>query len=435
MKRAPLIIAFIISAISASPALPITLQQGLDMALKSSPQIISAQKKLNASEARLGQARSYVLPNISASGSAGRTYQQPVELNVPGFGEISTAPDSPTDVSSYTFTLNQMIYNGGAINGMAIAYYSYLSSKEDLRRAKQDAAYKVESSYYLMINAEKAHNISVDMVKSLNKYVEQIKVLYDSDFVTKADVLRVQTQLESAKQTEISARKGEKLAMLSLNSILGLPLTSETVPVIDEKESSREPLSLDSLLNAAYQQRPDWISYKLAEQSADAGLSIAYSGYLPSFAIVGTYGRNIVKYPNDADQDSNSNLLSWRALVSGSWTLFDGLDTPNKVAEAQANLDALKADGMTLRDAVALDVTSNYYELLSAFERVEEARTAEDMARKMMRLAEMNFSQLLDAQTAYHEAQLELLSALYDLELAKAGLNKAIGKDVYAART
>jgi outer membrane protein len=168
-------------------------------------------------------------------------------------------------------------------------------------------------------------------------------------------------------------------------------------------------------------------------------VSVSYSGYMPSFALVGSYGKTIISYEDKADQDLNSNLLSWRALITGSWTLFDGMDTPNKVAESQANLDALRADGKTLSDAIELDVTSDYYELLSSYERVEAARTAEDMARKMMRFAELNFSQriytsvqLLDSQNAYHVAQLDLLSAIYDMELAKAKLNKAVGQDIYS---
>jgi outer membrane protein len=435
MKRALPLIVLLLIVCFAMPSMSITLQESVNMALNNNPELISAQKKLNASEARLGQARSYLLPSLSVSGSAGKTYQQPQEIIFQGMA-FATAPDKQNDLSTYSFTLSQMLYNGGAINGMAIAYYSYSSAKEDLRNAMQDAAYKTAAAYYGLINAEKAHDISIDMVKSLNRYVEQVNVLYNADLVTKADVLRVQTQLENAKQQEISARKGELLARLSLNSILGLPLTSETAPVIDDKETSKEALSLSSLLDTAYKKRPDWLSYKLAEQTADAMLSISYSGYMPNFALVGTYGRTIVNYEDAADQDYNSNLLSWRALITGSWTLFDGMNTPNKVEESRANLDALRADGKILSDAIALDVTSDYYELLSSYERVEGARSAEDMARKMMKFAEMNFSQhiytsvqLLDSQTAYHAAQLDLMSAIYDMELAKVKLNKAVGSD------
>jgi outer membrane protein len=438
MKRGLAFCILLITACLAVPAMPITLKESVDMALSSNPQVLSAQKKLNASEARLGQARSYLLPSLSVAGSVGKMYQEPSVINVPGVGTFSTAPDSQNDISTYSFTLSQMIYNGGAINGMAIAYYAYSSAKEEVRNAMLDAAYNVASAYYALINAKKAHDISADMVDSLRRYVEQVNVLYNSDLVTKADVLRVQTQLENAKQQEILARKDERLARLSLNSVIGIPLTEETTPVIDEKEVSMESLSLSSLLDKAYKQRPDWLSYKLAEQTADAMVSVSYSGYMPNFALVGSYGKTIINYEDKADQDYNSNLLSWRALITGSWTLFDGMDTPNKVAESQANLDALRADGKTLSDAIALDVTSDYYELLSSYDRVAAARTAEDMARKMMRFAELNFSQriytsvqLLDSQNAYHVAQLDLLSAIYDMELAKAKLNKAVGQDIY----
>lgn len=433
MKFRSFIYPLIFFVLSGSSAYAITMKESIDSAYKNNPQLISAQKMLNASEARLGQARSFLMPNISVSGAAGQIYQQPYSIVI-GTTEFSTTPDQAADVSTYAFTLNQLIYNGGAINGMAMAYYQYESAKEGLRKTRQEVAYEVASGYYGVIKAEKAHSIMDDSEKSMKRYVDQMQVFYDAGLATKADVLRLQTELESARQQEILARSAEKISRLSFNSLLGLPLSTEAEPTIETVVSSKEVPSLDKLLETAYKQRPDWLSFKLLEQTADAGLNIAYSGYLPTIAVSGSYG-----YTNTAYKDfsgSNSNLLSWKAVVSGSWTLFDGLNTSNKVEEAYNELQAIRAEKQTLSDAVALDVTSNYYEFVSTFERVDSAMAAEDMARKMMRLAEMNFdqrvytsTQLLDAQTAYHKAQLDLLSAQYDLELAKAKLDKAVGID------
>jgi outer membrane protein len=437
IKRSYIYIAIILLVFSAQ-TFAITMKESVDAAFNNNPQLLSAQKKLNASEARLGQARSYLMPTIAVTGATGQSYQQPMSILI-GTSEFSTTPDKAADISTYSLTLSQMLYNGGAINGMAIAYYSFLSSKEDLRRTKQDVAYKVASGYYGVINAEKAHSILQDSVKSLKRYVAQMNVFYDADMATKADVLRVQTQLESTRQQEILAKSAEQVSRLSFNSLLGMPLTSETEPITEEAVSSRELPSLDKLLDIAYLQRPDWISFKLAEQTADAGLSVAYTGYLPTLALSGSYGRTVSSYADYPESDSN--LLSWRALLTGSWTLFDGLNTSNKVEEAYNNLQALRADKQTLSDAIALDVTSTYYELMSTYERIEAARSAEDMARKMMRFAEMNFdqriytsTQLLDSQTTYHKAQSDLLSAQYDLELAKAKLDKAVGIDIFSSK-
>ncbi|MCX5726347.1 MAG: TolC family protein, partial [Candidatus Saganbacteria bacterium] len=244
---------------------------------------------------------------------------------------------------------------------------------------------------------------------------------------------------ESAKQYEILARSGVRIAKISMNSVLGLPLTSETTVVIQERKNNEKIPQINDLLKTAYENRPDWISFKLAEQTADAGINVAYSGFLPTFTLSGSYGRNIVKYPEEY-QDSNSNLLSWKALITGSWTLFDGLNTPNKVYEAQANLDYTKAQGKIMNDAVALDVTSTYYELTSNIERAASARSAEEMSRKMMKLAEMNFEQkiystiqLMDAQTVYQKARTDMIAAENDLELSKIKLSRSVGKDLWTA--
>ena len=105
--------------------------------------------------------------------------------------------------------------------------------------------------------------------------------------------------------------------------------------------------------------------------------------------------------------------------------------------EGDANLVAMQADISSMKDGIAVEVTSAYYDLQAEKKRVDAASGAQDMAKKLLHFAELNYNahigtslQVLDAETAFHKAEMDQVSAQYDLELAKAKLNKAIGAEI-----
>ncbi|MCX5726694.1 MAG: hypothetical protein NT030_05910, partial [Candidatus Saganbacteria bacterium] len=62
MKRRTHIYIILVILIFGASAHAITLDEGLDIASKNNPQLISAKKKLEIADARLGQGRSFLMP-------------------------------------------------------------------------------------------------------------------------------------------------------------------------------------------------------------------------------------------------------------------------------------------------------------------------------------------------------------------------------------
>jgi outer membrane protein len=406
-----------------APAHALTLSESIDQALKSNPQVIASEKRVGMADAQLGQTRSQFFPSISLDASLGKAYSEPV---------MGSTPDEAADLTTYTFTLRQLLFAGtGPFNAAAMSYYNHLIAKEDLKRTKADIAYRVAEAYYNVIRSAKAHDLATERVDTLKRYARQSQIFYDSNLLTQADVLRVETELASAKQAEIQAESGEKISRISFNSLLGVELSSAEELSTNEAVSRDRAPSAEALLDLAYANRPEWISIKLAEEVASNGVPLAYSGYFPTIALIGSTGKTVPEYP---EAELKYDLDSWTALISASWLLFDGFNTPNKVYEANANLEAIRADQAVVKDSIAVEVTSAFYELESARRRAEAAGDARDLARRMLHFAELNYSahigtslQVLDAEQALHKAENDLLSAEYDMKLAGARLEKVAG--------
>lgn len=418
----------------------LTLKESLDIAMKSNPLIISAKENVNAASARMGQAGSAILPTVTLSATKGKNYSQPMTIILPsafGGGSFSTAPDEPSDYTSFSLGVQQALFTGGKIlTGLSIASAGYDSSQENLKKTQQDVEFNVTSSYFEYLKARKRVEIIESTIKNLERNQAVAQILYDSGITSISELLRIKTSIANLKVAEIQARSLRDIAKLSFETAVGIKFAGD--PELEEEKlsgvSGKIPSSSD-LLTVAYQNRPDYLSYEQGLKVAKDAINMAYSGYLPNIAFSYSTGKAKTEY--NKNTASNSDLTNWRAMLVGSWTLFDGLNTENKVREAYATLNSAKAQEQSIKDALSLDVNSSYLTLLSAVEKVMAAEDAEDLAGKTLRTVEVSYGadtisrqMYLETQTAYLVAATDLWGAKYELEVAKARLNRAVGKKI-----
>ncbi|MFA5103762.1 MAG: TolC family protein [Candidatus Margulisiibacteriota bacterium] len=423
-----------------SPMSALTLKESLDIAMKSNPLIISAKEKVNVASARMGQAGSAVLPTVTLSASKGKNYSQPMTIALPsifGGGTIATGPDETSDYSSYSLGVQQALFTGGKIlTGLSIASAVYDSSQEDLRKAQQDVEFNVVSSYFEYQKAKKRVEIIDATIANLERNLAITQVMYNSGIVSISELLRIKTSIANYQVLEIQACSMRDIAELAFEAAVGVKFPG----ALDLEEenlsgfSGKLPSGSD-LLSIAYKNRPDYLSYIQALKVAGDAINMAYSGYLPNIAFSYSTGKAKTEY--NKNTTSNSDLNNWRAMFVGSWNLFDGLNTENKIREAYATLASAKAQQQSIQDALSLDVNSSYLTLLSAVKRVSATEIAEDLAGKTLRSVEVSYGAdtisrqiYLETQTAYLVAAMDLWGAKYDLEVAKARLNRSVGKKV-----
>jgi outer membrane protein TolC len=438
-----LVILFILSLTNLSFAenKPLTLDDSLAIAFKNSPQIISAREKLKAASAKLGQAVSLALPHLGAEAAYGRNYQQPVktQIDIPGMPpmQFSSSPDEIAKITSYSATLKQNVFTGGKIwLAIEAADAADKLAREDLRKAEAELTYNVTEAYFNVIKARKILERTRETLASLKKYHRQMEIFYRAGLATKAEVLRVEAELAGMRTAEIQAGSGLQLALVVLNSLLGKNLSDEvTLAPQNFFILPGKNFTLDELLKIAYEKRPEWRAFLLGKKIAGSAVGYAFSGYLPNVALMGSIGKSVTDY---STAGKKYDLDNWRVVLAASWNIFDGLETPFKVAEAQANLAAVKAQEQIIKDALNLEVTSAFTSWLAAQEKLAAAQIAEDLARRAYRFALVNFNAhistnlaLLDAQIAWHQAQTNLCTAQFDLEISRVRLNKAVGQKVF----
>ncbi|MDI6732222.1 MAG: TolC family protein, partial [Candidatus Margulisbacteria bacterium] len=133
-----------------------------------------------------------------------------------------------------------------------------------------------------------------------------------------------------------------------------------------------------------------------------------------------------------------NKVNSWQVAGAASWTLFDGFTIYNKVREAAANLNTQIANEEKVKNAVEMEVKNAYYDLVTAQEVIAVAQKTVTSARESEKVSTTRYNsgvgtnlEVIDAQASLTEARNNLLKSIYDLEIAKAQINKSVGKGVF----
>src|SRR5207302_8627480 len=128
-------------------------------------------------------------------------------------------------------------------------------------------------------------------------------------------------------------------------------------------------------------------------------------------------------------------LESWDASVNLSWTLFDGGKTRAEIAEASAMKRAAEERLADFDAALAVEVRQRMSEVESSRAAIAAAADAVRSAGEARRVVSDRFTagvatstDVLDAQVALLQAELDRTQTIANARLAEARLARALGK-------
>jgi outer membrane protein TolC len=126
---------------------------------------------------------------------------------------------------------------------------------------------------------------------------------------------------------------------------------------------------------------------------------------------------------------------SWDASVNVSWPIFDGGKTRSEVAEAAAAVQAAEARLAEFDSLLALDVRQRLSELEASRAALDAADVGVRAATEARRVVGERFNagvatstDVVDAQVAILQAELDRTQAIAAAHVAEARLNHAIGR-------
>lgn len=437
MKKSLFFLFFVlISSVSCAEDV-LTLDKAISGALANNEQITIAQKKAESAQAKVSQAFSGFWPSIALSSNYARSFSSPIisEFRVGGIDtDVVFGFNEPSDVKSWKATLNQNLFTFGKLeNALLIALDGAQAAKEEYRRAKQDVIYDTINAYFNVIKAVRMSQYAQESVDMARAHMEQVENMLKVGMAVKSDLLRSEVAFLSAKQNLIKAENSVELAKSVFNKVTGSGI-NDAVSIADsdfESFDKAEYRTYPQLLEDAYKYRPDWKQVKYSLSMSEKNLNMSKANWLPSVVAQADYGWNNTNY---SSARINYDQTNWTVAAAASWKIFDGFDTQSKIKEASAGLDESRANASLAKKAVELDVKQAYLNYISARDVIDTAQKALESARENFEAAELRFRnglstniEVLDAQASLTKAEIDLITAQFDLCIARAQLRRSSG--------
>jgi outer membrane protein TolC len=234
--------------------------------------------------------------------------------------------------------------------------------------------------------------------------------------------------LAEVQEALISAQNQLQLAWAVLENVSGAPIETRELPEsIPAAPWSDHVDELESAIAAATSQRAEIGALSNQRQAAAEGVLIAEADKRVGVDVVADYD----VYTGDFRRAGDSFF----AGVVIQLNLFDGGRTRAEVARAAAQVRELEARERRLMLDIELDVRSAYLQLRDAEARLEVATKAIEQGRESLREIEVRYrgqaatiTELIDAQVALSNARVRRTSAEAEVEIARAALQRAMGR-------
>lgn len=430
-----------------TPIRTLSLQESMDTAMAENLSVKIAEEKVEAAKQKVNEARAGFIPVLSASGSYtffGKLPTIELDLGLPPeimemFGAGGAQDSGPTEIetgSENTYraglSLQQPIFTWGQIlNNYRQSKLGLEASEQGLEATKQQVILDVTTAFYGIMLTEKLVGVTEMAVVQVEAHLKIAQNLVDAGVATNFDLLRAKVQLANINSQLIRVRNGLKLIKDNLKNTIGMDLDAQ---INVEGKLTYHPLDLrlGQLIESAMANRPELKQLQLQEQIGEKFISLAKAGNKPNLALVGNYNyESFAESLSDAFEKDEWNN-SWSVTLALQVPIFDGLSTRAKVKQARSGLRQIQIGREQLSDGISLEVRASFFSFQESRELLKEQDETVEQAEESLRIANLRYEngmitniELMDAELAFTQAQINRFNALHDYAIAIARLEKA----------
>ena len=327
----------------------------------------------------------------------------------------------------------QPVFMGGAIvamNKMADIGEKMAANSSEAQR--QQTLYQIDQAYWQVVSLKHKQKLAqgyLDLVKKLDGDVQK---MITEGVATRSEGLSVSVKVNEAEMTLMKVDDGLTLSKMLLCQLCGLPLNEQVTLVDEESEeltTTQIPQQVD--MEQVALMRPELRQLQNLVDMSRQLTNILKSGNLPKVALTGGY---MVSNPNVFNGFEKKFAGVWNVGVLVHVPIWNWGDVAYKVraskgATAIANLELAEA-----REKIELQVNQSNFHVNEAFKKLEMAKKNTEKADENLRTANLGFREgvissttVMEAQTAWLQAQSQKIDAEIDVKLSQVNLQKALG--------
>jgi len=409
-----------------------TLETSISEALANSYKVKARDERIEQATDIKNQARADFLPKLGTAYSYTRLSEPPISRTSTIFGTPVPLVVGTEDNFRWTWFLRQPLFTGFAlISSYKLAELGIDQSQLELDLEKLDLVLRVKEAYFNILGADKAVEVAETTVESLTQTVKVARSFFEVGMIPINDVLKAEVELANAEQSLVRARNAAETTRANFNTVLAR-MTDAPVEVEDILVFKPEAGDYDMFAKKALENRPEVKILDVNILQTDQQIRLAKSKYFPEISL--TY-----QYINEGDEPSVSGSPyvdsgHWEVLAVANWTFWEWGKTHYAGREKESLKRQLMETKSDVEDGIRLQVKQATLDLDAASKNIPTTQKGVNAGEENLRVNEERYkaqvstiTDLLDAQTLLARARLEYYRALYDHNLAKARLERALG--------
>ena len=377
----------------------------------------------NANGERLQQLQT-LLPTVTAG--ANITVEQ---INLAAFGIKFAGLKQivgPFQVEDFRAYLTQNLVNINALETYIAAKHNFAAAKLSAEDAHDLVVLTVGNAYLLCI-ADQARIEAVNAeLKTSKLSFDQAVAAHDAGTSPRLDVLRAQVDYQNEQQTLISTTNQLAKDKIALARTIGFPLDQRFALTDTAPYKALDNLNPDAAFDQAVKTRKDLAAAEEQVKAGEAQKKAAIADQYPTLAVSGDFG--------DIGTTVGHSHGTFTATGQISAPILQVVKNRGEQQVADAQLEQSKARLSDDVQQVNADLRSAILDIQSAAKLVEATRSNLGLATEALSEAQQRFHAgvsdnlpVSQAQSQFEQANDQYISALYQHNVAKLSLARALG--------
>lgn len=413
----------------------LTLWQAYQAALGSDPVFAGARAAYTAGLEQLPQARAFLLPWVSAGGSATYTDTRTRFTN-----ELPRR-NTYNDTYNYQVSLSQPLFDWTSWQSYEAAKLGVTLTELQLQVAYQDLLLRLSQAYFDILTAQDTLTALEAEQTAIGEQLEAARRNFEIGTATITDTYEAQARYDLIQALLLQAENTLRVRRDSLEKIIGQPAGTLAELPPGTPAPAPEPARIEAWVERAQAQNLGVVQAQVATAVAGRQIEIARAGHLPEVSLVGNYGYADGRYRPEAAlaasgiNDGRSRARSGSIGVQIAIPIYSGGLVSSRVNETVAREQQARYNYEDARREAVRGTREAFLGVNTGLAQIRALEAAEESSRRSLQANRTGYEigvrinlDVLNAQQQLFATQRDLARARYDTLMAGLRLKAAAGQ-------
>ena len=421
-------------AAAAQDSLRLTLDEAIARGLANSHRLAELQARSEGAAAAEAGREAASMPSLSILANYTRTnHVEEFSIVQPGQRALVVYPDVPDNYRA-RLDLVWPVYSAGRTDALErAAEAERKATEQDIVAARSDLRLEITRAFWALISAIESERVLARSLDTMGAHVGDLRSRFDQGLIAPNEVLTAEAQQSRERLLAIEASNIRAVSEADLRRLIGVDSMQRVEPIAALEGAVASTSTVEGLQREARAQRAERRALEDRLEASRAREAAVAADARPQVGVNAGYDSarpNARIFPRVAEWHD-----SWDASVNLSWSLWDGGRRRAQLAETAAASQAIRARTADFDRQVLFEVQQRRLEVDSSRAAIDAARDgvrsaveAQRVVAERYRAGVVTNTDVLDANLAVLQAELDLTRARANARLADARLERAIGR-------